>query len=230
MAEFISPRIVTDGLVLCLDAANKQSYPGSGNTWNDLSGYAYNGTLTNGPSFNPDNGGNISFDGTDDYVVTTNFNLFPKYTVCCFAKTISTNIQFLITLSSGIGNSSPNDIKSYYFSLQDNKIYFQSGSDSSPVLVSNTNISLNTWFYCVGTFDGSSSKIFINGLYDNTLNPTAFNTPSNPKIFLGRNTYNTSPFNRLFQGNMGLVQIYNRALSPEEVLLNYNSLKGRFGL
>ena len=61
-----SPRIITDGLVLCLDAANKLSYPGSGDVWTDLAG-SNNGALTNGPTFSSANGGNINFDGTNDY-------------------------------------------------------------------------------------------------------------------------------------------------------------------
>jgi hypothetical protein len=68
MAFFHSPRIVTDGLVLALDAANSLSYPGSGTTWTDLSGKGNNGTLVNGPTFSPTNGGSIVFDGTNDYI------------------------------------------------------------------------------------------------------------------------------------------------------------------
>ena len=62
-----SPSIVTDGLVLCLDAANPRSYPKSGTTWSDLAG-ASNGTLTNGPTFDSGNGGGIIFDGTNDFI------------------------------------------------------------------------------------------------------------------------------------------------------------------
>ena len=63
-----SPRIVTDGLVFCVDAGDKMSYPGAGTTWTDLSKNRNNGTLTNGPTFDSANGGSIVFDGTDDYV------------------------------------------------------------------------------------------------------------------------------------------------------------------
>ena len=64
-----SPRIVTDGLVLCLDAASKRSYPGTGTTWTDLKG-GNNGTLTNmdGANFSSANGGSLSFDGASDYI------------------------------------------------------------------------------------------------------------------------------------------------------------------
>ena len=63
-----SPRIVTNGLVLCVDAANPRSYPGAGTAWTDLSKQGNNGTLTNGPTFDSANGGSILLDGSDDYV------------------------------------------------------------------------------------------------------------------------------------------------------------------
>ena len=74
MAFSFSPRIVTDGLVLYLDAANQRSYPGSGTTWSDISRGGNNGTLVNGPTFDPGNGGSIVFDGVDDYVSIPDIN------------------------------------------------------------------------------------------------------------------------------------------------------------
>ena len=62
---------VEDGLVFCVDAANKRSYPGTGTTWTDLTG-ENNGTLTNGPTFSSDNRGSIEFDGSDDHVLLDN--------------------------------------------------------------------------------------------------------------------------------------------------------------
>jgi hypothetical protein len=79
MAGSSGPDLVQDGLILALDAADKNSYKGTGTLWNDLSGNVNNGTLTNGPSFNNSNGGTISFDGTDDYVsITNNSTLRPS--------------------------------------------------------------------------------------------------------------------------------------------------------
>ena len=60
--------IVKDGLILDLDAAKRDSYPGTGTAWNDISGFQYNGTLTNGPTFNPSNGGSIVLDGANDFI------------------------------------------------------------------------------------------------------------------------------------------------------------------
>ena len=70
MALHHSPRVVTDGLVLCLDAASRESYPGSGTVWTDLAG-SNNGTLTNGPTFNSANGGSIVFDWSNDHILGT---------------------------------------------------------------------------------------------------------------------------------------------------------------
>ena len=67
MAINYSPKIIRDGLVLCLDAANPKSYPGTGTAWTDLSGSGNNGTLVNGPVYSSANGGSIDFDGSNDY-------------------------------------------------------------------------------------------------------------------------------------------------------------------
>ena len=69
--EYANGKIVTNGLVLSLDAADRNSYPGTGTTWRDMSGNGNNGTLTDGPTFNSNNGGSIVFDGTNDYVALT---------------------------------------------------------------------------------------------------------------------------------------------------------------
>ena len=103
MALSHSPRIVTNGLVLALDAANIKSYPGSGTTWTDLSGIGNNGTLTNGPTYSSANGGSLVFNGTDNYVslpansINTNADLTLNYWV----KTPLPGSGGAYTLSSG---------------------------------------------------------------------------------------------------------------------------------
>ena len=83
-----NPRVVTDGLVFCVDAASKRSYLGTGTTWTDLAG-SNNGTLTNGPTFSSDNGGSIVFDGSDDYVLLGNdINLGTSASITVWIKGI----------------------------------------------------------------------------------------------------------------------------------------------
>src|SRR6056300_1140553 len=89
MATSYSPKIITDGLVLCLDAGDKKSYSGSGTTWTDRSSQN-NGTLYNGPTFDSSKGGLLSFDGVNDYlqvdVDTTALNGDPSLSVDMFVR------------------------------------------------------------------------------------------------------------------------------------------------
>ena len=96
MSIFYNPRIVTDGLVLALDAGNTKSYPGSGTTWTDLSGRGNTGTLTNGPTYSSANGGSIVFDGTNDHVTMSGNNISglsaetTDFSICIWVKYNST--------------------------------------------------------------------------------------------------------------------------------------------
>ena len=82
MAINAGPKIVEDGLVFCVDAANKRSYPGAGTTWTDLTANKNNMTLYNSPTFTTENGGAVVFDGTDDYAqnINTNFAQTSNFT------------------------------------------------------------------------------------------------------------------------------------------------------
>ena len=89
MGVTYNPKIVTDGLVLALDAANVKSYPGSGTTWTDMSGNGNNVTLTNGPTFSSDNGGSIVFDGVNDTATLSNPSTLSNYTLSLWINIIS---------------------------------------------------------------------------------------------------------------------------------------------
>ena len=89
MATNGGPNIIEDGLVFAVDATNKKSYPGSGTTWTDLAGNNI-GTLTNSPTFDSGNGGNLVFDGTDDY---TQFNQSISLTEATFIAWIKRSGQ-----------------------------------------------------------------------------------------------------------------------------------------
>ena len=88
--------MIQDGLVLALDAGDKNSYPGSGTTWFDVSGNN-NGTLTNGPTFNSSNGGSIVFDGVDDFIqMSQTTTLSGEFTLNLFILPTSTNTVVLL--------------------------------------------------------------------------------------------------------------------------------------
>jgi hypothetical protein len=224
MAGTIAPNIVTDGLVLYLDAANTKSYVSGSTTWNDMSGFSNNGTLVNGPTFSSANGGSIVFDGVDDYV-----NLGDNET---FNSTLNGNTNWSISywvnpLTNGrildrgnIGVDSTGALELNVQSVDRNN----TGGGSSSLSV---NI-IGTGWNCI-TVTRTSSLLFswyLNGVFSNSSQLTeSYGGSGIWKI--GRRAFNTSS---IYQGNISQIQIYNRALSPSEISQNYNATKTRFGL
>jgi hypothetical protein len=232
------PNIVTDGLVLDLDAANVKSYPGSGTSIYDLSGNGNNGTLTNGPTFDSGNLGNIDFDGTNDEIRTFDYDLdfgTNSFTLSAWIKT-SNNTQRGKIINKGLSASFPNGSKGYsirFFSIASFSV--GDGTNFTSVDVSNVNdVPNNEWVCFVGVCDRSNltQYIYINGGVNNT---TAVNytstTNDDAELTIGslnRGSYGGN--SEFFDGQISNVQIYNRALTAEEVFQNYNATKSRFGL
>jgi len=229
MAFAYSPKIVTEGLVFAVDAANKKSYPGSGTTWTDLAG-SNNGTLTNGPTFDSGNGGSIVFDGSDDYISFGNIGSFTSATFSCWVKSNGSQADYTGLLISrpdatGIGiNPGHSSDAIWYFWKGDTY-----GSNSG--YLHNSGLTLTTgdgWTMITVTFDSSSGNV---EFYKNTTAGTS-------------DTYNVSTVTlsdtrigedeglagRHLNGNIACFSVYNRALSPSEISQNYNALKSRFGL
>jgi hypothetical protein len=240
-----SPKIVTDGLVLCLDAANTKSYVSGSTAWNDLSRSGNNGTLINGPTFNPANGGSIVLDGVNDYVAITNnsFNYSPGVT-----GEVSVESWFNLTGAFGtfapenitalggvIGQGIFNGTNGYGLGIQriGTGPYFCvfQVRNGSTVVVAVGDIILNTWNHVIGTFTRNNfSRIYINGTLIQSNSTVSLNnlsiTPNINDAALGRG----GGGGWLVGGNIPVGRIYNRPLSAQEVLQNYNATKGRFGL
>jgi hypothetical protein len=240
MSAFGGPNIIDDGLVLYLDAGNRKSYPGSGTTWFDKSGRGNNGTLTNGPTFDTGSLGSVVFDGTNDYVsinrsTSIDFAGQKNITVCQFIKFNSfiNNTTSLMweDIVGGNGNE-PILIRYGTFSSEIKNAAFELEFSSAPssVLLSTTILQINTIYQVCGTYDGIKMKIYINGVLENEINETrVIKTPLSPNArwIIGSGELNSG---RWVDGNIYNTQIYNRALSAQEALQNYNATKGRFGL
>ena len=220
MALSHSPRIITDGLVLCLDAANRKSYPTTGTTWTDLSGRGNNGTLVNGVGYNGSNGGSLSFDGVDDVITFASNNIISgtqNFTVEAIVKSNNTASPDYIFGNYGLSNYNGLELYSYL-----NKFRFWYGAET----FSNSTISPNTWYILVCTRSGNTTSIYINGILDITgTNPNSITTSLSYRIGNGPD-YNTE----IYSGNISKVSVYNRALSAAEIKQNYNALKSRYGL
>jgi hypothetical protein len=227
--------IVTQGLVLDLDAAKRDSYVGTGNAWNDISGNRNNGTLINGPTFNSGNGGSIVFDGSNDYVNQTIYNpneLIPatsnNFTIDVWFNMTSnpTDTGFLIPGLFSIGQGSTSTFQFISFGPLPNRTlklrWFdgtQNGKTGSTVLA------LNQWYNITCSVSAGVILFYINSIVETSYagnNLTNRTLVSNALYQLGDAYYGK------FTGLIPIVKVYNRALTSQEILQNYNATKGRY--
>ena len=220
--------IVSDGLVLWLDAGITTSYPGSGTTWFDLSGNKNNATIGTGISYSNINGGAIVFPNSNAACSGT----FPLnyagggFTMEVWIKhtgTVSTSrIQRYFTMGSSPvegpvirhQNSSNSSLHGYIF---------DASSTFKSIDIPNQ-IYTNTFYNLIVTYDGSNMRLYNNNNQAGIL-AGSFTLPT------PTSTYNLgSTWGEWFEGNMYIVRYYNRGLSAAEISQNFNAQKARFGL
>jgi hypothetical protein len=236
-----TPPIVTNGLVLNLDCGNRLSYPTSGTTWTDLSGFVNNGTLTNGPTYNPNNLGSIVFDGVDDYVQLNNclplkWQNINQISLEVFFKFNSLSSPRQYIFDSRYEVTSPYN---WYILIIDpgGQLVTGTGQNSSnPVTDINVTTLNNNQIYMINlTIDKTTTtnnfKVYVNS---NLVLTTGFDwttnqgSENNSIMYLGR-AFTNSDYR--LNGNIYNFKIYkNKVLSQAEVLQNYNAYKSRFGL
>ena len=218
-----SPKVVTDGLVLYLDAANPLSYANGSTKWKDLSRGRNNGTLVNGVNHT---NGQFSFDGTNQYI---EFGQVPSLqftgdfsATCWFKKDTSQSFKGLF------GNANYR-AGGFHVALFSNNFYFTINNDTTEQgtgFSSQHVLADNQWYYGVGTFSNGTMTTYVNGEVTNSRSSVTMTESINP-FRVG-----TSPQGgwNFLDGSIAMAAVYNRALSASEVLQNYNALKGRFGL
>ena len=238
------PDLIQDGLVLCLDASDRNSYVSGSTTWFDLSGNNNSGSLVNGPTFNTGSLGSIVFDGVDDYVdlgSTTPSSLRgnPEFAVDGWFKA---SIDWLNGATWGIGggdgNPTKHGINSYSWNSINSEICIDLWGDTT--IGTGQSYSTSSWKHIVwvkraNLFSTANISIWVNGIEYTGGNlvyrrGSGTSTPdiNYTGLVLGRaglatNNYYSKP-------TISNFKIYNRALTASEVLQNYNSQKSRFGL
>jgi len=213
------PKIITDGLVLALDAANPKSYSGTGTVWNDLIGNN-NGTLTNGPTFDSGDNGSIVFDNIDDFVSIPN-NIGYDLSVSAFSWFKS--------------NGTPTGGYHIIFGGQQLEIsiptsgQIRTGVFTSSRFVSNHGSGLmdGNWHLVGLTFTGTKKTSYIDGLSVGTQTVSGNLVSSFSNRTIGRFGSSTGYY---LNGQLSNCFFYNRELTAQEVLQNYNATKSRYGL
>jgi len=227
------PAIVTNGLVLNLDAGFTPSYSTTGTTWYDVSSGGNNGALTNGPTFSSANSGSIVFDGVDDYVSLPNTSLLRPtvFTVISWVNcsVANGNQKTIFSIYAQVSGVAGFGFQHWNGANGNNRIRFFLGNNTFTYgeYTGSINVPINTWNQIGVSYDGTTMIIYVNGTADgsNTYTSGCVYDAVNNLVQVG--SVQNSGY---FPGNIATTYLYNRALAASEVLQNYNSTKGRFGL
>lgn len=224
MAQHFSPKIVTTGLVFYLDAANVKSYPGTGITWSDLSSNGINGSLTNGPLLDSDGGGSMSFDGTDDYAtlgisstLDATMNGATNWTISYWVKYTQDG---RILDAGDLGNDLIGGLE-----LNTTAIVVNNTASTSSMTASLTSSNWNC--ICLTKNSSRLHSWYLNGSFSNSQTTTLDYTVSGQTWKIGRRSFNTAA---ILGGKIAQISIYNRVLAEDEILQNFNAIRGRFNI
>jgi len=233
------PRIVKDGLVFVIDAAVSRSYSGSGLTVYDLASSSIGGTLVNGTGFSSACNGLFLFDGTNDSIISANrsipFTSNSNFTIEALVKFNSNLVAYQTVFLYGIKNQSkviilsksPSTINNGYLygGVYDGTNFISIGSTYNGSQIVNLG-----YIHCILTVDKPSTnfvaKIYLNGELNNTSGAAITSYSLSSLDFFGISS--GGDFSEFVNGSIGFLKFYNRALSAQEILQNYNATKGRY--
>jgi hypothetical protein len=229
MGTKYNPRVVTNGLVYYIDAANPRSYSGSGNTAYELRSSGIGGTLVNGTGFGTTNNGYFIFDGANDYIQVP-VSYIPsgnEVSVCLwnFGTTAQTSSVF-----SAFSADESRTIN-IHLPWNDNVVYWDAGFSAGTYDRINTATLTNTqwqgWHYWAFIKNATTGvmELYLDGVLNVSGTSKTRTMPSPSQAFIGRFQI-SSPLYHV--GRVSLLHLYNRALTAQEVLQNYNATKKRY--
>jgi len=237
MATIGGANIVRSGLVLELDAASQNSYPGSGTVWTDLSGNNNTNTLFGSPTFSSTFNGGLVLNGTSQYATASDStSLRPTlFTIDTWFRPTSFGSFNNIVAKPVNGPPWTAPYLSYMIRLESNGTIVNCGTNTGGTyrnLSTSYTFLANTIYNVSFTFNSSTGAVvsYLNGA---VLSSTTFTAGaisySTPPLIIGA-SYGTSPVGEYFAGSIYSVKIYNTILSSTEILQNYNAIKARFNL
>ncbi len=242
MALVHSPSIITNGLMLHLDAANLKSYPGTGTTWFDISGNGRNATLFNGVAYSSEKSGCLDFNRTTDSYATIPHDATISSQVFGASATFTLSGWFVVdeyadyaTLIQKASGGS--------YSNSTNGIWMENSNEILGISASNVggnptgslarvyyNATPGVWYNVVWTGDGTTARLYINGVLVNSIlfsSLTVTRNESSDPITIGTRSTGSTPE---LDGRIAVVTAYNIGFTQNQVLQNFNAYRGRFGL
>ena len=221
MALSHSPSIVTNGLSIFYDPANRRSYSGTGITTTNLFGI-YNGNLINGVGYTSSNNGNFTFDGTNDYIEIPSLSINSSFSIDLFCYALNLSTTYVIAGKYGGGSYD------FWLGVSGSRFKF-SISMPNKFDAQTSTISANTWYHICAVYNSSTitASIYLNGVLAQTLNgSSAFQNPPG--------NYAIGAFGAAggfyFPGYVASHKFYNRALSATEIKQNFNATRDRYGV
>jgi hypothetical protein len=221
---YFKDTVITNGLLIHVDAANRNSYSGTGTTWYDLSGNGNNGTLNGSVQYNSENGGALRMTAYNDFIgFGTGATFAPSTLTVEFWFKVNTPTNAYLWHIDGIDNP---ELRLYfggagnlnaYYAFYDAGAYASSGEYA---------YSASTWYCMSATLQNNSVKTYFNGRL------VAYGTGT-----YNGGTANTHRFGIYPRANTGAAaasigsyRFYNRILNNAEISNNYYATKARFGL
>ena len=236
MAVHGGPNIVNDGLVFLVDAADKNSYPGSGTTWTDLTGNGYNFTTSDSPTFTTDSAGRPCWDFTNgqghhfDSVINSPFT----------GNSFAISVQAVVNQNSngnyfGVLTQHENDTADCMGFVSLNGRYgtdhWSPGGFRMQTAASNNEIQIVTWTLSAWSQHTSNNEdIYINGTPQATSAYSVDTVGSVVADVFRIGNWQLSAVNMDWDGQIYSVCCYDRKLSESEVIDNANAFASRFGI
>jgi hypothetical protein len=231
MALRHSPKIVTDGLVLCLDAANTKSYPGTGTTWNDLSKNKLVFTTTTAPTFSGAYGGGFTFTNASHeyFQSTTNSPFSGNQFDITVTAVLSQNV--LGNYLTVLGQNDNAGLSGMAFLSSNGKFgtdHWSPGGRRLTVAANQNQIYMVTWTIDSWEDHQTTTKIYLNGISQTTESYSVDTTGTLAADVLTIGNWDISRTDMDFDGELYFLSAYDRVLTDIEVLQNYNAMKSRF--
>jgi len=218
------PNLIESGLVLCLDAANRKSYSGSGNTWIELSN-RNTSTLANTPFYNSANGSFTFNGGATDQYVTGNLSIIAA------GSNVTTEAFIKLNTVSGVKNifTLGRSAVSFSYGMVINGSSFRfRNSNNDHIFSSPTTLTTEVWYHLVLSSTATETTGYVNGFSQGTTVNVVTNNAITEYCISRRALNDASEY---MNGQIALVRVYyNKAFTQNEVLQNFNALRGRFGI